>query len=103
MKHYQLEADFASELLTKVAEINSENLSETDQISMELLAFVLQNKIDEHQFKMYLNPITSESAFHLRLNRIARRTLKSEEDINGQRIAESPPVSSRPLTSALIS
>lgn len=82
IKFYQLEANFAKNLIEEVKAVNVKDLSETDEISRELLLFVLQDKIDTHQFKIYLNPITSESAFHLRLNRIGNRSLKNKKDIN---------------------
>ncbi len=80
-KYYELEATFSKELLAKLEKITTDKLTETEQISHELLMFVLQNKIAQHQFKMYLNPITSESAFHLRLSRMANRSFKNEKDI----------------------
>ncbi|NVJ89379.1 MAG: DUF885 domain-containing protein [Flavobacteriaceae bacterium] len=82
IKFYQLEANFAKKLIEEVKAVNVKDLSETDEISRELLLFVLQDKIDTHQFKIYLNPITSESAFHLRLSRIGNRSLKNKKDIN---------------------
>lgn len=81
VKYYELEADFAKELLKELANVSEESLTETDKISKELLQFVLQDKIDQHQFKTYLNPITSESAFHLRLNNIAKRSLQDQKSI----------------------
>ncbi len=75
-KYYQAEAEFAKNLKDELESLAMEGLSETDKISAELLLFVLQDKIDQHTFKMYLNPITNESAFHLRLSRMAKRTLK---------------------------
>ena len=65
IKYYQEESDFAVGLKEKLENISEQGLPETDKISKELLLFVLQDKIDQHTFKMYLNPITSESAFHL--------------------------------------
>ena len=65
IKYYQAESDFAADLKGKLEAISIEGLSETEQISRELLLFVLQDKIDTHSFKTYLNPITNEYAFHL--------------------------------------
>ena len=81
IKYYEAEALFSKNLIGELNEISTEKLSETDQISRELLLFSLQERISKHKFKMYLNPITSESAFHLRLNRMANRTLKNEKQI----------------------
>lgn len=81
IKYYEAEALFSKNLIEELNEISAEKLSETDQISLELLLFSLNERIAKHTFKMYLNPITSESAFHLRLNRIANKTFKNEKQI----------------------
>ncbi|NVK52376.1 MAG: DUF885 domain-containing protein [Flavobacteriaceae bacterium] len=81
IKYYESEATFSKDLIAEIEKVSPENLSESDKISRELLLFVLQDKISQHTFKMYLNPITSESAFHLRLNRMANRTFKNEKQI----------------------
>lgn len=82
IKYYQAEADFAKDLKQELEAVSVEGLSETEQISRELLLFVLQDKIDRHTYKMYLNPITNEIAFHLNLSRMARRTFKEKEQVN---------------------
>jgi len=81
IKYYQAESDFALKLKEKLALVSTDNLSETDEISGELLLFVLQDKIDTNTFKMYLNPITNESAFHLNLSQMANRSFKNKEEI----------------------
>tara|TARA_R110002049_G_scaffold231447_6_gene403861 strand:+ start:3441 stop:5168 length:1728 start_codon:yes stop_codon:yes gene_type:complete len=78
---YQKEADFASKLIENLAAINPESLTESEKISAELLRFVLQDKIDTHTYKMYLNPITSESAFHLNLSSIADRSFANYKQV----------------------
>jgi uncharacterized protein (DUF885 family) len=83
IKYYQAEADFSSALKEKLVSVSTDELSETGKISRELLLFVLQDKIDTHTFKMYLNPITNESAFHLNLSRIANRSFKNKKQILG--------------------
>lgn len=80
-KYYATESEFAKNLKEELGVLAMEGLSETDKISAELLKFVLQDKIDQHTFKMYLNPITNESAFHLRLSRMANRAFKNEKQI----------------------
>ena len=79
IRYYQAESDFATNLKEKLDLVSLENLSETDKISAELLKFVLQDKIDQHTYKMYLNPITNESAFHLNLSRMANRNFKNKK------------------------
>ncbi len=83
IKYYQAESDFASNLKDKLSAVSVDGLSETDKISRDLLLFVLQDKIDTHTFKMYLNPITNESAFHLNLSRMANRNFKNKAQIIG--------------------
>lgn len=78
---YQNEADFAEELLKKLSKVNEENLTESEQISLELLSFVLQDKIDTNTFRTYLNTITSESAFHLNLSKMAHVNFEDYEDV----------------------
>ncbi|PQJ68651.1 DUF885 domain-containing protein [Polaribacter butkevichii] len=80
-EYYKLEADFATEMIQKINKISLENLSESDKISRELLLFVLQDKIDEVKFKMHLNPITNEVAFHLNLGNMGSKVLKTKEDV----------------------
>lgn len=82
IRYYKKEAEFAAALKEKLEEIPTNNLSETDRISRELLIFVLQDKVDEDKFKSYLNPITSEYAFHLNLSRMGNRKLTTEKDVD---------------------
>jgi len=45
-EYYENEAKFAKEKLAEISDLQVENLSETDKISISLLQFVLQDKID---------------------------------------------------------
>ena len=81
IKFYTVEAEFAEKLKAELEKVSTEGVSETDKISRELLLFVLQDKIDQHTFKTYLNEITSESAFHLNLSRMASRSFKNEKQV----------------------
>lgn len=67
-EYYQQEAEFAKERLKDLAEIETDKLSETEQISLELLKFKLNETIDFYEFKAYLNPLLSDSGFHLSLS-----------------------------------
>ena len=62
------DADFASAQLTALGKLKRDNLSETEQISWELLRFTLQNRVDEFKYEMFLNPIQADQGFHLNLN-----------------------------------
>ncbi len=77
---YEQEAEFAKNQLEVLSEIAPEVLTERDQISLELLKFVLQERIDRYWQGMYLNPIQADQGFHLNLNyRI--RNLSSYEEV----------------------
>lgn len=71
-ERYQKEAEFAAQLLSKLEKIDITALTETDRISHTLLAFVLKDKIAFYKFERYLNPLLSDSGFHLNLNYRAR-------------------------------
>ena len=62
--HFQKEADFARIQLEELSKIDKSSLSETEKISAELLAFVLQERIDYVEFDQYLNPLLSDAGFH---------------------------------------
>ncbi len=62
------DADFANLQLKALEQIDLNVLSETEQISYELLRFQLQNRVDEYSYGMYLNPIQADQGFHLNLN-----------------------------------
>lgn len=81
IKYYQAESDFAANLIKELKNIDASTFSKTDKISYDLLLFVLQDKIDIHTYKTYLNPITSEYAFHLRLNEMGKKELKTKGDV----------------------
>jgi len=81
IKYHQAEADFAKKLIKKLEMISDEKLSESEVISRELLLFVLKNKIDFNKYKMYLNTITNENAFHLNLSRMGNQTFKNKEQV----------------------
>ena len=63
-EHYKAEAEFARSLLKELSTISEAGLNESDQISLELLKFSLQNEIDFYEFERYLNPLLSDSGFH---------------------------------------
>ena len=65
---FKKDADFASEQLEKLAAIATQELSETELISWELLKFKLQDRVDFYTYQMYLNPIQADQGFHLDLN-----------------------------------
>ncbi len=64
---YQKEANYAKEQLDLLNEINENDLSDTEKISLTLLKFTLQETIDYNSFEQYLNPLLSDSGFHVDL------------------------------------
>ncbi len=71
-EHYEAEAEFARDLLAKLKDVDASGLSETERISLELLPFVLQDKIDYYEFERFLNPLLSDAGFHSNLNYMVR-------------------------------
>ncbi|QLE01013.1 DUF885 domain-containing protein [Galbibacter sp. BG1] len=65
---FKKDADFAQGQLEKLNSIDKEKLSETEEISLELLQFTLQDRVDFYTYEMYLNPIQADQGFHLNLN-----------------------------------
>ncbi|MDP3313275.1 DUF885 family protein [Lutibacter sp.] len=66
-EYYKNEADFAQSQLNELSEIKLDNLSESEQITLELLQFTLQETIDFYKFEAYLNPLLSDAGFHTSL------------------------------------
>jgi uncharacterized protein (DUF885 family) len=71
-EYYKAEAEFARSVRKELSKINNSDLNETDNISLELLNFVLQDKIDFYEFEMYLNPLLSDYGFHSSLTYMVR-------------------------------
>lgn len=65
---YKSEAQFAQLQLDALAAISTSDISPSEQISHELLSFVLQDQIDYYAYEQYLNPLLSDAGFHLDLN-----------------------------------
>ena len=71
-EHYKNIADFSKDLLYELDEIDFNILDESDRISAELLKFVLNDKIDYYSFERFLNPLLSDSGFHINLGFIVK-------------------------------
>lgn len=67
-ERYKKDAEFAQSLLDQLADLDTSDLGETDKISYELLQFVLKDRISFYEYGRYLNPLLSDSGFHLNLN-----------------------------------
>lgn len=70
--YFKKEAEFADSLLRKLEVVDSTALSETEQISLALLKFKLQDQIDYYAFERFLNPLLSDSGFHVSLPYMVR-------------------------------
>ncbi|MDX5586121.1 MAG: DUF885 domain-containing protein [Aureibaculum sp.] len=71
-EYFQAEAEFATSILNELSKVNSDDLNETDKISLELLKFTLQDEVDHFEFERYLNPLLSDAGFHSSLNYMVR-------------------------------
>ena len=66
-EYYRREAKFARERLEELEKIDTSELSETAQISAELLRYKLQETVDFYEYEAYLNPLLSDAGFHVSL------------------------------------
>lgn len=66
-EYYKNEAEYAQKTIDTLSKIATDNLSESENISLELLKFTLQENIDFYEFEAYLNPLLSDSGFHTSL------------------------------------
>ena len=71
-EYFQAEAEFSTSILNDLLKVNSDDLNETDRISLALLKFKLQDEVDYFEFERYLNPLLSDAGFHSSLNYMVR-------------------------------
>ena len=63
-EYFRSEKEFAENLLMKLSHIDVNKLDENDNISFELLSFVLEDIVAYYDFERFLNPLLSDSGFH---------------------------------------
>ena len=63
-EYFKSEKEFAENILLKLSKIDTDKLDENDNISYELLSFVLDDVIAYYDFERFLNPLLSDSGFH---------------------------------------
>ena len=63
-EYFRGEKEFAENLLIKLSHIDVNKLDENDNISFELLSFVLEDIVAYYDFERFLNPLLSDSGFH---------------------------------------
>ncbi|MDP3358559.1 MAG: DUF885 domain-containing protein [Lutibacter sp.] len=80
--YFKAEADYAQKTIDTLSKIAMENLSETENISLELLKFTLQENIDFYEYEAYLNPLLSDSGFHTSLPYSVRSFTTHQEFID---------------------
>ncbi len=61
---YQRRLDFYQKELADLKKIKTDSLSKSDRINLELLSFVIQERIDEIQFKAYQVPLNAEGGWY---------------------------------------
>ena len=66
------EALFSQSIREELITIPTDDLNETERISVDLLKFVLQDQIDYYEFEQYLNPLLSDAGFHSDLTYMVR-------------------------------
>lgn len=63
-KYYKTEAKFAKNKINELLKIKENSLNESDKITLELMQFKLQEKVDFYEYDAYLNPLISDTGFH---------------------------------------
>ena len=63
-EYFRSEKEFAENLLIKLSHIDVNKLDENDNISFELLTFILEDIVSYYDFERFLNPLLSDSGFH---------------------------------------
>ena len=71
-EYYKSESDYAKEKLNELNSIDQTSLTDNEQISYELLKFVLNEKVDFYKYERFLNPLLSDSGFHINLGFFVR-------------------------------
>lgn len=77
--YFKAESAFAKAQLGKLSKLSGDTLSETDQISLALLRFRLQETVDYYEYESYLNPLLSDSGFHSSWNYMVRPITNYEQ------------------------
>lgn len=62
---FKARAEFAKQMIAKLNKLDVSGMELTDQISVELMIYRLQEDIDEFKFQAYLNPILVDAGFHI--------------------------------------
>ncbi|MBO3699408.1 DUF885 family protein [Roseivirga sp. E12] len=62
---FKSRAEFAEQTIEKLRQLDTSTMEFTDQISVELMIYRMQEDIDRYDFQAYLNPILVDAGFHI--------------------------------------
>uniref|UniRef100_UPI0040486F79 DUF885 domain-containing protein n=5 Tax=Roseivirga sp. TaxID=1964215 RepID=UPI0040486F79 len=62
---FQKRAEFSTKMIDRLKALDKSTLFFSDEISIELMTYRLQEDIDEYKYKAYLNPILVDAGFHI--------------------------------------
>ncbi len=72
---------FYQTILSEAAGIDAGSLTNVEQINLELLKFVLLEKINDFEFNAHLNPLLADAGFHISFSSMMRNARpKTEEE-----------------------
>lgn len=74
-------AEFAESMIARLQKLHTSEMEFTDQISVELMIYRLQEDVDNYKYQSYLNPILVDAGFHMSfVSRPRRYRFSSVED-----------------------
>ena len=82
---------FYSELQKSISQINKEKLDESDEISLEILSFLIDESRTQYRFNRHWNPILSDAGFHISLTFHVRDLTNKTEVIDYMKFLEAIP------------
>jgi uncharacterized protein (DUF885 family) len=62
---FQKRAEFSAKMIDRLKALDKSTLFFSDEISIELMTYRLQEDVDEFKYKAYLNPILVDAGFHI--------------------------------------
>jgi uncharacterized protein (DUF885 family) len=62
---FQKRAEFSAKMIDRLKALDKSTLFFSDEISIELMTYRLQEDVDEYKYKAYLNPILVDAGFHI--------------------------------------
>lgn len=62
---FKIRAEFALQMIEKINQFNTSETTLSEEITLELMKYKLQQDVDTYEFKSYLNPIVVDAGFHI--------------------------------------